>query len=222
MITVLGSCRQYSVAPMTDIQEKISYPHYTKEILEVIRFCKYGSIHPEDTRRILRTAILENRDIHYDEALKKTWEETDVFIIEIASNMAYLDTELQRYVHHIMYDDSRFNQDRHRIQQMFLDDETIEEDLVEIKKELTGKPIIIVSHIVTYQHGRRYELVSLLERLCKKHDLLFLNPTHEFEKRGLSITNYLMDSNHYNDAGHAMVKTIYDDFLVQMKSGKTN
>ena len=39
-ITVLGSCRQHSLQnkySLTSIQEELSYPHYTKEILEVIK-----------------------------------------------------------------------------------------------------------------------------------------------------------------------------------------
>lgn len=46
-ITVLGSCRQYSLREdysVTNIQEDISYPHYTKEILQVINFCKFGNL----------------------------------------------------------------------------------------------------------------------------------------------------------------------------------
>ena len=46
-ITILGSCIQHSLKNkynITDIQEKLSYPHYTKEILEVIKYCKYNHI----------------------------------------------------------------------------------------------------------------------------------------------------------------------------------
>jgi hypothetical protein len=47
IITILGSCRQEylrTLYEITDIQDNISFPHYTKEMLEVIKFCKYGTL----------------------------------------------------------------------------------------------------------------------------------------------------------------------------------
>ena len=46
-ITILGSCRQHTLRNkynITNIQKQLSYPHYTKEILEVIKYCKYNHI----------------------------------------------------------------------------------------------------------------------------------------------------------------------------------
>ena len=66
LITILGSCRQESLYKnynITSIQKNISYQHYTKEILEVIKFCKYGHILPEDTLTTFRTSILHNKKL---------------------------------------------------------------------------------------------------------------------------------------------------------------
>ena len=43
IVTIFGSCRQYSIKEIykcTDIQEEISYPHYTKEVLQIIDYLK--------------------------------------------------------------------------------------------------------------------------------------------------------------------------------------
>ena len=43
LITILGSCRQESLYKnynITSIQKNISYPHYTKEIIQAIEYCK--------------------------------------------------------------------------------------------------------------------------------------------------------------------------------------
>jgi len=42
-LTILGSCRQdslYSYFDVTNIKEKLTYPHYSKEIIQAIEFCK--------------------------------------------------------------------------------------------------------------------------------------------------------------------------------------
>ena len=67
-ITIFGSCRQHSLysipgIEVTGIQENISYPHYTKEILEVIKFCKEGHVLPEETLNTFRTPALLNKKL---------------------------------------------------------------------------------------------------------------------------------------------------------------
>ena len=42
-ITIFGSCRQQALGKYystTSIQESLTYPHYTKEIIQAIEYCK--------------------------------------------------------------------------------------------------------------------------------------------------------------------------------------
>ncbi len=70
VITIFGSCRQsslYSKYNVTNIQEDLTYPHYTKEILQAIRFCKgISSITEEQTALCFRTCILRNKNVNWN------------------------------------------------------------------------------------------------------------------------------------------------------------
>ena len=61
-ITILGSCRQdslYKKYNITSIKNGLSYPHYSKEVLQVIKYCINDDLKPEETM-IFRTPILRN------------------------------------------------------------------------------------------------------------------------------------------------------------------
>ena len=103
-ITILGSCRQHSLNKkydVTSIQESLSYPHYTKEILEVIKYCKYQHISKNDTLKVFRTPILNKQHVNY-ESIKNEFNTTDLLVIEIASKIKYMYNNI--YVHHMEID----------------------------------------------------------------------------------------------------------------------
>lgn len=60
-------------------------------------------------------------------------------------------------------------------------DEEIETDILEIQKLLAPKRIVILSHYNSKFNGAvlpaRNALINLLESICKKHDIPFINPT---------------------------------------------
>ena len=60
-------------------------------------------------------------------------------------------------------------------------DEEIENDILEIQKLIHPRTMIIVSHVSVSYQGHRLEkrdyLINLLEKICKKHDIMFINPT---------------------------------------------
>ena len=67
-ITILGSSRQGYITnnyDCTNIHESISYPHYTKEIIQVINFCKHGNLSLEETLFTFRTPILYKNPIYF-------------------------------------------------------------------------------------------------------------------------------------------------------------
>ena len=170
-ITILGSCRQYSLREdysVTNIQEDISYPHYTKEILQVINFCKFGNLSEEETLYTFRTAILNNKPISFTEELKNEFNSSDVYVIEISSKIKYQYND--KYLHHISVEDKYNVSIKNEIFVSIQTKEEIERDIIQIK-ELLNKPIIIVSHLVTRDYGERYLLKMWLEEICLKYNI---------------------------------------------------
>lgn len=215
-LTILGSCRQSSLKNnynCSSIQESVSYPHYSKEILEVIKFCKFGNINPNQTLYTFRTPILTKTPLYHSAFLKNELYSTDVFIIEIASKIAYEYNNI--YVHHIATEDQYNISIRKDITQRIQTKEEIEKDILEIKS-LLNKPIIIVSHLITYDKGERYILSEWLEDICKTHNISFLNPVKEFKKRNIPLDDLFEKEKvlaHYTKKGHNIINTIYKEYI---------
>ena len=213
LITIFGSCRQESIysiqnVKVSGIRDNISYTHYTKEVLELIKYCKYGHISPKDTLTTFRTPILNNRKLYYNNILKNNFNNTNIFFIEIASRISYNYND--KYVHHILSSNEEIG--KYIIIQKQNDLE-IENDIIKIKTEL-NKPIILVGHIVTYNYGSRYELLKLLEQICLKYNILFIDPVKEIIIRNYDLKNLLCDDlTHYSQEGHLVMQNIYIDFL---------
>ena len=58
-----------------------------------------------------------------------------------------------------------------------------------------------------------------LEEICKKYNILFLDPIKELKKNNANIDNLFLKEkslNHYNELGHKKIKEIYNNFLVKM------
>jgi len=214
-LTILGSCRQYSLYGkyhVTSIQESLSYPHYTKEILEVIKYCKYQHISENDTLNVFRTPILNKLQVNY-EHIKNEFNTTDLFVIEIASKIKYMYNNI--YVHHIACENEYNLSIKEHIQIEKQCREEIENDIISIKNEL-DKPFIIVSHLVTRNHGDRYLLSIWLEEICLKYNIPFVNPIKELMKSNVDLNKIFLEESilaHYNDMGHEEILKIYTDFI---------
>jgi len=222
-ITLLGCCRQESLYndpkyQITCIRNYISYSHYSKEALEIIKYCKYGHISPMDTMEVFRTPILEKRPIYWNPYYKNELDTSDVFIIEIASKTAYEFNNVYR--HNIVvkpeHNEKVSCKDNIIIRKQSY--EEIENDILEIKRELGNKKIMIVSHIYSYEYGERYELVKCLETICQKYSITFLNPIREITLSfpEIDINTLFVNEDtlkHYNEFGHTIIKKVYDDFI---------
>ena len=212
IITILGSCRQDSIYEshhVTSVKNNISYPHYTKEILEVIRFCKYGTATPDDTIFMFRSAILTQQPIYHNSCIADEFNSSDIYFVEIASRKTYKYNN--RYVHHILHD----HQFKTGVEIGDMSDDEIENDICDMVKELGREKLIIVGHIVTYNSGSRYELLQLLERLCAKHNIMFLNPISCLIRKGYNIQSLLLDNEHYNSKGHQLIGEIYNEYILR-------
>jgi hypothetical protein len=213
-ITIFGSCRLDSLNHYNNrIKNEISYTYDTKEILEVIKFIKYNHISPTETITTFRSPMINKNPI-YASNFEGIFEKTDIFIIEICGKKTY------KYNNFFVHSALRHYSSDLISQQIIINEqsnEEIENDILEIIYELGTKKIIIVSHIVTDDKSERYKLSKLLEDICFKYNLLFINPVVEIQKKGYNINDLLEDNCkkiiHYNEAGHKVMKEIYEEYI---------
>lgn len=216
IITILGSCRQdslYKKFNITSIKNNLSYPHYTKEVLEVIKYCLFDNLTPEQTM-IFRSPILQNRPLKNNPFLNEI-KKSDIIFIEIASKKYYKYKEL--YAHHILYDNNKYNKNKNEIETGTLTDKEIIDDLHEIITLLHSKKIIFVGHLVTKKEGDRYDLLTLIKNFCLKNNILFIDPMEELLENELSIHEIIEDPNtyfaHYTKKGHEEILKIYEKYI---------
>lgn len=211
-ITIFGSCRQVIGEEfiVSKIQEELTYPHYSKEIIQAIEFCKSISNIPENiTRYIFRTGILKKKTLSSNDFLDD-FNTTDLFIIEIASIICY--KYKNYYAHHILESETNYTND---IQKYNLTDIEIEEDIIKIKNLLSPKKFIICSHIYTRTHGKRYELVQLLKKICLKYSIPFFDPIEELNGENLNLILNLNETvlAHFTSMGNDIIKKKYTEFI---------
>jgi hypothetical protein len=204
-ITLFGTCRLNNIHNNNNLNNLINYSHSTKEIIQFINFLKGELIIPKPYNKVcFRTAINENKFIDYNDTYNKLFVDTDIFIIEICSNKKYIHNGF--YLHHLCVD-KRFSYYNSNTPTEILDnfiiekqsDEEIENDILEIQKMLYPKKIIIVSHYNSKKNGEyiasRNNLINLLDNICKKYNIPFINPT-------IVLSNYSQEQVITNDLGH--------------------
>ena len=206
-ISIFGSCRQYSIKDyyeITNIQENLTYPHYSNEIIQAIKYCKYENyIKNNNTKYCFRTGLLLNKNIDFN--FKKEFENTDIFVIEIASRISYKWNNL--YLHHIAIDNKYNFPYINDVEIVDETDEEIENNILLIKNLLHPKKIIIISHFCTYNYGKRYELIKLLENITQKYNIPFYNPSillQKYSKEQLFVDEKVIS--HYTEFGMKIIK----------------
>jgi hypothetical protein len=204
-ITLFGTCRLNQVNNHNDLNNLINYTHSTKEVIQYIKFLKGELIIPVPYNKLcFRTAICENKYINYNDVYNKMFIDTDIFVIEICSNKKYIHNGF--YLHHLCVDKrfSEFTKNTpHEILNNFTiekqSDEELENDILEIQKMLYPKKFIIVSHYNSKQNGEyihsRNNLIILLDIICKKYNIPFINPTNV-------LSNFTQEQVMSNDLGH--------------------
>ena len=209
-VTILGSCRQQSILKYiegTSIQEGLNYPHYTKEILQQIMYLKTRNISNNETRYCFRDGLLSfcQRFVNDEkyQTMKNEFETTDIFLVEIASRISYEWNEL--YLHHIAEEPYYQFPFRNELIKRDLTDDEIEQDIINIRDELYPKKLIVISHFSTYKYGKRYELINLLEQICLRLNIPFLNQSDIIEKYGINILVQEHVLSHYTQEGNEIV-----------------
>ena len=214
-ITILGSCRQESLCScneynITSIKEDLSYPHYTKEILQVLNYCMFDNLTPQETI-IFRTPAIKKELIQINPFLNDI-KNSNIIFIEIASRKYYKYKNL--YTHHILYDAAEYNIFKNEIEFGNLTDNEIIEDLNKIIDLLKDKKIIIVGHLVTKKIGIRYDLLNLLKNYCMQNNISFIDPVYELLKKNLPIHDLIApDYQHYTEKGHKEIYIVYKKFI---------
>ena len=209
-VTIFGTCRFGKVQYNTNLNEMISYTHTTKEVLQLISFLKEEiAIPPPYNTLCFRTAIDKSIGIHMDNHYKCKFDNTKVFFIELCSRKKYIHNNY--ILHHICVDKRMtiFNNNtpRHILDSYTIEtqsDEEIENDILEIQKILYPRKVVIVSHYNSKLNGTyidsRNSLVCLLDKICEKHGISFINPS---EALGQYSQEQVMSDNlgHYTEFG---------------------
>lgn len=186
-VTIFGTCRFDKIHYNTNLNNLISYTHTTKEVLQFIRFLK-GEINipPPYNTLCFRTAIDKSIGINMDNHYKCKFENSQVFIIELCSKKKYIHNNY--ILHHICVDKRMtiFNNNtpQHILESYTMEtqsDEEIENDILEIQKILYPRKVVIVSHYNSKINDEfiesRNNLVCLLDKICEKHGISFINPS---------------------------------------------
>jgi hypothetical protein len=208
-ITLFGTCRLNGIHNHNNLNNLINYTHSTKEVIQLIKFLKGELIIPKPYNKLcFRTGICEDRFIDNNETFNKLFANTNIFIIEICSFKKYIHNNF--YLHHLSVD-KRFGNYIYTSDEILNNfiieqqtNEEIENDILEIQKILYPKKIIIVSHYNSKLNGEyinsRNNLINLLDTICKKYDIPFINPTiilSEFNQEKVMKDNL----GHYTDFG---------------------
>ncbi len=215
-VSVFGSCRQDAISrnfPVSSIKDALTYPHYTKEILQAIQYCK--GIFPHDpsmTQYCFRTGILEKRPIWCQAHLQKEFAESAVVIVEIASRLCYEWNGM--YVHHILTEEEYGFHDRANIRIRTQSDDEIKADLLAIQDAVFPKKLVVVSHLHTRTSGKRYELIRLLETLTGELQIPFINPSVALAHHSpaeIYVEEPILS--HYTPFGHECISHVYKSVI---------
>jgi hypothetical protein len=227
-ITLFGSCRLNNIKNHNNLNNLVTFTHSTKEVIQYIKFLKGELIIPIPYNKLcFRTAMLENTFIDFDDSYKNIFLDTNICIIEICSNKKYIHNDF--YLHHLAVD-SRFiyfNIMKDTPQDILnnyiiekQNDEEIENDILEIKKLLYPKRFIIVSHYNSKKNDEflnsRNNLINLLDKICNKHNIPFINPTIVLSKFSQEEVMY-DDLGHYTEFGKNEFSDYVNNFIKQLE-----
>jgi hypothetical protein len=204
-ITLFGTCRINDIENNNNLNNLTNYTHSTKEVLQLINFL-LGNIYLPDpfNKLCFRTGIVSNRPIIYDSKFNKLFNESTICIIEICSDKKYVYNDF--YLHHLCVD-KRFSEHNHNTPKIILDDfkcikqtyTEIESDILEIKKLLEPRKIIIVTHYNSKIDEKyiesRNNLITTLTEICEKFNIPIIEPSKVLKE-------YSQKDVMSNDLGH--------------------
>lgn len=213
-VSILGSCRQESIKRyynVTNFHEETSWPHYTKEMLQIIRYAKNGDIKQEDANYIFRKCILKYGPLNHS-AIKQMFDSTDLFVLEIASRLSYEYNGY--YLHHIASENAYGNPDIiPKVIIRSMSDSEIVDDIRQLKDELSPKKIAVVTHFHTYD-GKRKQLADLIRSTCNDLQIPVFDPSY-LAKNHSTDQLFCKEAvlSHYTPYGHDVIAPEYKSFI---------
>lgn len=216
-LTIFGCCRQdslYKFYNVSNIRDDLTYPHYSSEALQAMRFCA-GDLDKKiiTTNFIFRSLVISSKKINFKK-IQSEFLQTDLFAIEIASRKYYRYKNF--FLHHICeepkYGCNFFDQ----VEVSDLTDQQIESDILSMKNLIGQKKFFLITHFYTRVTGKRYELAFALKRIGAKHGIPVFDPVEALG--GIeNIIPFLVDEpvyTHYNASGHNAIGELYRDFIL--------
>lgn len=155
-VNLFGTCRIRFGKLSNGLNDRITYPHCTKEIIQFIQFLK-GDISLDVECPTPIRSLLFNRSIADRRAIKHTQEFLDLFnaspfnVIEVSSRKKYVYKNY--YLFHLVAD-KRFStwarcSPPEILNECLIQEQTeeeIEQDILTIREMLAPKPLIVVTH----------------------------------------------------------------------------
>jgi hypothetical protein len=219
-VSIFGSCRQDSIFKnfsVTQIRDGLTYPHYTKEIIQSINYIKSrGQVSPKNLA-VFRNVQIGKKVISV-KSLHRQFKNTDLFVVEIASRISY---EFGGdYFHHMIYDNKELGRSSKFgnldvIKRIQSDDE-IREDMQTIKKLLDPKPVIFITHFCSYNSGARSELRDLILSEAMKLKVRVFDPSrmlNNYSVGQLTINEPVI--NHFSKFAHEILAGRYQLLILE-------
>ena len=225
IVTVFGCCQQDSISKSffeTSIKESLSYPHSTKEVLQVLDYLNNLSdthIRPFAFRTALISGRLPNR-----RRLTREWNASTVVIIEISSQKYYLLNGV--HFHHEAFDNSaqlsKNAQDYFKsellngnsLTENHMEIDELLQDLDEIVARIGKRTIILTTNFVTKNNEKRHQLHNSLEEFAKKKEISFVETKTLFDY--WKIQDILVEDPvlaHLTDLGHQIMSGRYKEAI---------
>jgi len=217
IITIFGCCRQDSIYKhfkVTDLRNGLTYPHYSKEVIQAIEYCKY--LDTDIPEWAFRNPQI-NLKLRSKKSLMRDFKRTDIFIVEIASLLEYKYNEF--YLHHEIYDKPSQlrktgwpTKDLIETREQSL--EELHDDLEKIVDLLGHKKLIFACHISTRENGKRAKLISEISKFCRDRNIECFVPSDilEFYK----ISDIFVEESvlsHFTDFGHQIAGLRYRELI---------
>jgi hypothetical protein len=220
IITIFGCCRQDSIYKhfkVTDVRNGLTYPHFSKEVIQAIEYCKY--LNTDIPEWAFRNPQI-NLKLRRKKSLMRDFNRTDIFIVEIASLLEYKHNGF--YLHHEIYDNpSQLRKNGWPTKDQI---ETREQSLEELRKDLQKivdllgeRRIIFACHISTRESGKRATLISEISKFCRDRNIECFVPSdilNFYNASDIFVEEPVLS--HFTDFGHQIAGFRYRE-LVERK-----
>lgn len=221
-ITAFGSCR-LRFAKHNQLNLKTSMTYSTKDAIQLINFLNGKLKIPAPYGKLcFREGYRKNKELVLDNELKNSYKNSKLFLIEICSRKKYVHNGFYLFEQSVDKDniakkknkecDDICNNYKLEIQS----DKEILKDILYIRDLLSPKPIIIVSHynFMINDNKRieaRYGLIKLLNKICKKNNIPFINPAEVL--KDYKQEEILKDQNHYSGYGIQILRKYFNEYV---------